>query len=183
MPFKSSAQMRAAFSGALGPEMKSKALGWAHETPNIKKLPEHVKQGKGGINKESIMKNKAHFYKKAILKKHVGQGGPVWGNIGNGVRNMMNTIGTGANNLVQGAENGITKGIQGYLGNSPAGQKLSAGLASQQMKPMMTKQTLIKQNPKTTTTPLNKLKNGTSGLTNPIAAAQQRAGGASLTEN
>jgi hypothetical protein len=41
MPFQSKAQMKAAFSGGLGPEMKKKADTWAHETPNIKKLPEH----------------------------------------------------------------------------------------------------------------------------------------------
>lgn len=44
MPFKSSSQMRAAFGGYLGPEMKSKAEEWAHETPDIASLPEHVKQ-------------------------------------------------------------------------------------------------------------------------------------------
>jgi len=32
--------MRGAFSGAFGPEMKRKAKQWAHETPNIKSLPE-----------------------------------------------------------------------------------------------------------------------------------------------
>ena len=42
MPFKSSAQMRAAFGGYLGPEMKSKAKTWADETPNIKSLPQHA---------------------------------------------------------------------------------------------------------------------------------------------
>lgn len=39
--------MRAAFSGALGKEMKEKASGWAHETPNIKKLPDHAGAVKG----------------------------------------------------------------------------------------------------------------------------------------
>lgn len=43
MPFRSSSQMRAAFGGYLGPEMKSRADTWAHETPNIKSLPKHVK--------------------------------------------------------------------------------------------------------------------------------------------
>jgi hypothetical protein len=43
MPFKSSAQMRAAFSGALGPKMKSSAKTWAKETPDISSLPQHVK--------------------------------------------------------------------------------------------------------------------------------------------
>ena len=36
MPFKSKAQMKAAFGGYLGSEMKDKAKTWAHETPNIK---------------------------------------------------------------------------------------------------------------------------------------------------
>jgi hypothetical protein len=47
MPFRSKSQMKAAFSGALGPKMKAKAKQWADETPNIKKLPKHVKKGKG----------------------------------------------------------------------------------------------------------------------------------------
>lgn len=42
MSFKSKSQMRAAYGGYLGPEMKKKAPEWAHETPNIKKLPKHV---------------------------------------------------------------------------------------------------------------------------------------------
>ena len=41
MPFQSKAQMKAAFGGYLGKEMKGKADTWAHETPNIKSLPEH----------------------------------------------------------------------------------------------------------------------------------------------
>ena len=40
MPFKSKAQMKAAFGGYLGSEMKSKAKEWASKTPDIKKLPE-----------------------------------------------------------------------------------------------------------------------------------------------
>lgn len=43
MPFKSKSQMRAAFGGYLGSEMKSKAKTWAAETPNPAKLPAHVK--------------------------------------------------------------------------------------------------------------------------------------------
>lgn len=51
MPFQSKAQMKAAFSGGLGPEMQSKADEWAHETPNIKSLPEHKSPIlKGGSN-------------------------------------------------------------------------------------------------------------------------------------
>jgi hypothetical protein len=45
MPFKSKAQMRAAFGGYLGKEMKSKAKEWADETPSPSKLPEHKKKG------------------------------------------------------------------------------------------------------------------------------------------
>ncbi len=44
MPFKSKAQMKAAFGGYLGSEMKSKAKEWADETPNIKSLPKKKKQ-------------------------------------------------------------------------------------------------------------------------------------------
>ena len=47
MPFKSKAQMKAAFGGYLGKDMKSKADTWAHETPNIKSLPEHKSALKG----------------------------------------------------------------------------------------------------------------------------------------
>ena len=46
MPFKSKAQMKAAFGGYLGKEMKEKAKQWAKETPNIKDLPEHKKKVK-----------------------------------------------------------------------------------------------------------------------------------------
>lgn len=46
MPFKSKAQMKAAFSGALGPEMKAKAKTWAAHTPSLKKLPARVSSGK-----------------------------------------------------------------------------------------------------------------------------------------
>jgi len=40
MPFQSKAQMRGAFGGYLGAEMKRKAKQWTEETPSIKKLPE-----------------------------------------------------------------------------------------------------------------------------------------------
>lgn len=46
--------MRAAFAGALGPEMKAKAKGWADETPNPKSLPDHALKGlKAAKPKES----------------------------------------------------------------------------------------------------------------------------------
>jgi hypothetical protein len=41
-PFRSKAQMRAAFSGALGPKMKKKAKHWADVTPDPEGLPEHA---------------------------------------------------------------------------------------------------------------------------------------------
>ena len=44
MPFKSRKQMKAAFGGYLGKEMKSKAKQWANETPEIKKLPEKLRK-------------------------------------------------------------------------------------------------------------------------------------------
>ncbi len=47
MPFKSKAQMKAAFGGYLGQEMKKKAKQWAEETPNISDLPN--KKGKRKI--------------------------------------------------------------------------------------------------------------------------------------
>ena len=52
MPFKSKAQMKAAFGGYLGKEMKEKAKQWAKETPNIKDLPEHKKKVKLKIKKK-----------------------------------------------------------------------------------------------------------------------------------
>lgn len=51
MPFESKAQMRGAFGGYLGPEMKRKAKQWAKETPDAKKLPEHkTKKDSSGAN-------------------------------------------------------------------------------------------------------------------------------------
>lgn len=55
MPFHSKAQMRAAFSGALGEEMKKKAPGWAKETTDLHKLPERS----GKKLKEMMMKQEA----------------------------------------------------------------------------------------------------------------------------
>lgn len=44
MPFKSQAQMRGAFAGALGPEMQAKAPQWAAETSDPKALPMHIRK-------------------------------------------------------------------------------------------------------------------------------------------
>lgn len=51
MPFQSKAQARAAFSKALGSETKKKARTWAHETPNVKALPEHTKRAVAALKK------------------------------------------------------------------------------------------------------------------------------------
>lgn len=62
MPFKSKAQEEAAFSGALGSEMKSKAKEWAAETPNQSKLPEHAHHaGKGTRARLNTAAEKAMF--------------------------------------------------------------------------------------------------------------------------
>jgi hypothetical protein len=58
MPFKSQAQMRAAFAGGLGPEMQAKAHEWARETPDIKHLPRKI--------------GKAHHVKAALVKRLKG---------------------------------------------------------------------------------------------------------------
>lgn len=60
MPFKSQAQQRAAFGGYLGPEMKKKAPEWAHETPNISKLPKHVKEEGAGFEVEPQVQSWDH---------------------------------------------------------------------------------------------------------------------------
>ena len=56
MSFESKSQMRAAFGGYLGKEMKSKARTWAHETPNIKKLPMHKKRKTGNYDSNTVKK-------------------------------------------------------------------------------------------------------------------------------
>ncbi len=59
MPFKSRAQAGAAFGGHLGPEMKKKAHKWAKETPNMEKLPQHVKEAQ---LKEAALANNVYFW-------------------------------------------------------------------------------------------------------------------------
>ena len=54
-PFRSKAQSRAAYSGALGSEMKKKAPRWAHETPHMADLPERS----GKKLKEMMMRSEA----------------------------------------------------------------------------------------------------------------------------
>ena len=66
MPFRSLAQMRGAFSGKLGPEMKAHSKEWLAATKNAKDLPEHI------IPKKAKME----VIKKAV-SKHTGKGGPL----------------------------------------------------------------------------------------------------------
>jgi hypothetical protein len=60
MPFKSQAQQRAAFGGHLGPEMKRKAPEFAHATPNISKLPQHVREEGMEMGQEPQMQSWDH---------------------------------------------------------------------------------------------------------------------------
>ena len=46
MPFKSKAQLRAAFAGTLGQAMKKNAKHWADETGDLSKLPEYASKKK-----------------------------------------------------------------------------------------------------------------------------------------
>lgn len=55
MPFRSKTQMKAAFGGYLGQEMKAKAKQWAEETPNIKDLPERKPKKKVRIKVKKKM--------------------------------------------------------------------------------------------------------------------------------
>lgn len=70
MPFKSKAQMKAAFSGYLGPEMKGKAKEWAKETPNIKSLPEHKT---GNALRNAVMGSSNAVVNVARAKKKKGK--------------------------------------------------------------------------------------------------------------
>jgi hypothetical protein len=51
MPFKSTAQEKAAFAGYLGPTMKAHASEWAAETPSQAKLPQHVSASRKGLKR------------------------------------------------------------------------------------------------------------------------------------
>ena len=61
MPFKSQAQMKAAFGGHLGRAMQKKAKEWAHKTPDIKDLPKHVKKEES-INEAPRVANPLEFF-------------------------------------------------------------------------------------------------------------------------
>jgi hypothetical protein len=59
MPFKSKRQQRAAFAGAIPGISKAKAREWAHETRDIKKLPERAAAEKGKRTLRSKTSNHA----------------------------------------------------------------------------------------------------------------------------
>lgn len=61
MPFKSQAQMKAAFGGHLGQAMKKKAPEWAEKTKDIKHLPKHAKQ-EGAVNEAPMLANPLEFF-------------------------------------------------------------------------------------------------------------------------
>lgn len=65
--------------------------------------------------------------KKAILKKYTGKGGI----ISDTISEIPNTIGNAYNNVKNKVQSGITKGIVNFVGDTPAGKILKAGLASQ----------------------------------------------------
>ncbi len=74
MPFKSKSQMRAAFGGYLGAEMKSKAKTWAAETPNIKKLPMKKHMMKMDKEDKADMKKGMYSKKEEKAEKFKGKG-------------------------------------------------------------------------------------------------------------
>ena len=74
MPFKSQAQERAAFSGALGPKMKAAAPEWASKT-NQKSLSKKIGRGKAAKNKtpEEVYAAKKVVPKPKTKKETSGQ--------------------------------------------------------------------------------------------------------------
>ena len=72
MPFKSKAQMKAAFSGGLGSKMKKRAKLWAEHTPDIEGLPEHADTEKSlNLWKGKII-SLDMAYEKKLLKAYSG---------------------------------------------------------------------------------------------------------------
>jgi hypothetical protein len=67
MPFKSKKQQRLFFSGALPGVDKETALEWAHETKNMKKLPERAPAEKG---KPTLRSKKANGDMIAHFQEH-----------------------------------------------------------------------------------------------------------------
>lgn len=69
MPFKSKSQQRFMFAAeARGDLPKGTARRWAHETPNIRRLPERVKKSK----KEACARLAAELGRRHLLEKNAG---------------------------------------------------------------------------------------------------------------
>ena len=76
MPYKSKSQVRAFFAKEERGELpKGTAKEWAHKTPDIKKLPEHVKKSSAQIADEVLAKLGANLAK-GIGVFSAGKGGP-----------------------------------------------------------------------------------------------------------
>lgn len=76
MPFKSKRQQRAAFGGHIPGFSKEKAREWAHETPNLKKLPDRAPAEKGKptlLSKESQLAH-AHDKGTGLEKREILEG-------------------------------------------------------------------------------------------------------------
>ncbi len=82
MPFKSKSQQRFLFS-----QHPDIAKRWAKETPNIKKLPEHV------MNKKTVLKKAVGKYGKGgpgtTPTPSMATPPPLLNRIGNGIRNFL----------------------------------------------------------------------------------------------
>lgn len=85
--------------------------------------------------------------KKAILKKYTGQGGIIGDTISRGISGIKNKY----NEVKTNVQDGITKGIVNFVGDTPAGKILKSGLEKQ-------KQQKLKKaiSPVSTTAPLIK---------------------------
>lgn len=69
MPFKSKAQQRFFFAAAERGEIpKATAERWAHETPNIKSLPEHVSEKKKERKGKRTKKGSILYYLEKYAK-------------------------------------------------------------------------------------------------------------------
>ena len=69
MPFKSKKQMRAAFGGYLGADMKDQAEEWADETPDMKSLPTRVKKPKSKADQWSRLRKGGVGYQTVTRRK------------------------------------------------------------------------------------------------------------------
>lgn len=73
MPFRSKRQQRAAFAGVIPGFNKEKALEWAHETPNLKKLPDRAPTEKGKPTLERKRRGKTAGLAMVELEPELGE--------------------------------------------------------------------------------------------------------------